>query len=125
MNEIAAVVFDLDGVITDTAEFHYQAWQRLADEMGIPFDRAANEAFRGVGRIDCLKLLLGDRQVDNFDELAERKNDYYVALLGNLTPADVLPGAAELVAELRRLDAETLTPIEALNTLYGLVKRAR
>ena len=116
MNEILAVIFDLDGVITDTAEFHYQAWQRLADELGIPFDRAANEAFRGVGRIDCLRMLLKGRPVDDFDELATRKNDYYVALLASLTPADVLPGAGDLVAELRRAGIKTAIGSVSKNT---------
>ncbi|MCL2316175.1 MAG: beta-phosphoglucomutase, partial [Actinomycetia bacterium] len=101
MNEIAAVIFDLDGVLTDTAEYHYRAWRRLADELGIPFDRAANEAFRGVGRDDCLRLLLGGRTVDDFDELATRKNRYYVESLSALTPDDILPGSTELLAELK------------------------
>ena len=100
-NRIGAVVFDLDGVITDTAEYHYRAWQRLADELGIPFGRAANEAFRGVGRDDCLRLLLGERTVTNFEELATRKNRYYVESLAALTPDDILPGATALLAELK------------------------
>jgi len=101
VSDIRAVIFDLDGVITDTAEYHYRAWQRLADELDIPFDRTANEQFRGVGRLDCLRLLLDGRPVADFDELAERKNAYYVGLLANVTPHDILPGAAELIAELR------------------------
>ena len=51
-------IFDLDGVLTDTAEYHYQAWQRLADDLGIPFDRRRNEALRGVSRRRSLELLL-------------------------------------------------------------------
>jgi beta-phosphoglucomutase len=101
---IAAVLFDLDGVITDTAEQHYLAWQRLADEEGLPFDRTANEALRGVSRAESLALILADRTVP--DELREammaRKNDYYVASLSELGPDDALPGARELVAACRR-----------------------
>jgi len=100
MNQIAAVVFDLDGVITDTAEFHYRAWQQLADELGITFDRIANEQFRGIGRADCLQLLLGDRVVNDFDGLLERKNRYYTTMLEQLSPADILPGAVELIRDL-------------------------
>lgn len=54
MHDIAGVIFDLDGVVTDTAEFHYQAWQKLADDNGWPFDRAVNDALRGVSRAASL-----------------------------------------------------------------------
>ncbi len=59
--EIEALILDLDGVITDTSENHYQAWQRLADELGISFDRQKNESLRGVSRRRSLEILLGDR----------------------------------------------------------------
>jgi beta-phosphoglucomutase len=98
-----AVIFDLDGVITDTAEFHYLGWQRLADEVGIPFDRDANEQLRGLSRRESLLAMLGDREVPE-DELAgmmERKNGYYVDSLGEMGPEDALPGAVELVEEAR------------------------
>ena len=58
---IQGCIFDLDGVLTDTAEYHYQAWQRLADELGVPFDRQRNEALRGVSRRRSLELLLAGR----------------------------------------------------------------
>ncbi|MCL2782542.1 MAG: beta-phosphoglucomutase [Propionibacteriaceae bacterium] len=116
MNEIAAVIFDLDGVVTDTAEYHYQAWQRLADELGIPFDRVANEKFRGVGRDDCLRMLLDGAPVDNFEALATRKNNYYVDLLANITPADILPGAAELIDELKSAGVKTAIGSASKNT---------
>jgi beta-phosphoglucomutase-like phosphatase (HAD superfamily) len=56
-----AVIFDLDGVLTDTAELHYQSWQWLMDEMEIPFDRRKNEALRGLSRPESLETILGDR----------------------------------------------------------------
>jgi beta-phosphoglucomutase len=94
-----AVIFDLDGVITDTAEFHYLGWKRLADEIGVPFDREANEALRGLSRRESLLALLKDRAVDpaELERLMERKNRYYVASLEDLSPADTLPGARELI----------------------------
>ena len=97
-NAIKAVVFDLDGVITDTAEFHYQAWQRLADEEGIPFTRADNEFLRGVSRSESLQLLLQGRPVDDVTRQAmmDRKNAYFQELLERLTPRDLLPGVADL-----------------------------
>jgi len=104
MAEIQAVIFDLDGVLTDTAELHFQAWKRLADEEGIPFTRENNEALRGVPRRRSLEILLGERRVseERMQEMMERKNRYYRELIQRLTPADLLPGAAELLAELRQ-----------------------
>jgi beta-phosphoglucomutase len=97
--DLQAVIFDLDGVLTDTAEFHYLAWQELADAEGLPFDRDANEALRGVSRADSLRLLLGDRQVpeDDFGRMMASKNERYVELLADMSPDDLLPGALELV----------------------------
>ena len=102
---IQAVIFDLDGVIVSTDECHYQAWKELADELGLPFDRAANEALRGVSRMASLDLVLGQRSRD-FSEsdkakLAEGKNVRYRALLEGLGPADILPGVLPLIDELR------------------------
>lgn len=99
-----AVIFDLDGVITDTAEYHYRGWQRLADEEGIPFDRDFGDRLRGVSRRESLRLMLGDREVTDeaFDEMAERKNNYYVESLEAVSPDDMLPGARELVEECKR-----------------------
>ena len=92
------VLFDLDGVITDTAEFHYLAWKKLGDEIGIPFDRSFNEQLKGVSREDSLTLLLAHGKKEEqfskteFLELAKRKNDYYLEMIQSITPKDVFPG---------------------------------
>ncbi len=101
--EIRGVIFDLDGVLTDTSELHYRAWKRLADEEGIPFDREANEALRGVSRRESLMRLLGGRPAteEQIQEMMARKNRYYQTLLQGVTPANLLPGALELLEELR------------------------
>lgn len=98
-----AVLFDLDGVLTDTSEQHYRAWQRLADEEGLPFDRAVNERLRGVSRRASLEIIVGERSLPDaeFEALMARKNDYYVASLATLRPSDLLPGALDLLRELR------------------------
>ena len=114
--EIQAVIFDLDGVLTDTAECHFQAWRRLAGELGIPFTRADNEKFRGVSRADCLSLLLEGRPTDDFDALLERKNAYYIAQLSDLTPADIAPGARALIADLKRAGVKTAIGSASKNT---------
>lgn len=100
---LQAIIFDLDGVITDTAEYHYQAWQRLADEEGLPFDRKINEHLRGVGRRESLEIILAGRPASEvaIAEMTDRKNRYYVALLEQVSPADLLPGALELLHEVR------------------------
>jgi beta-phosphoglucomutase len=99
-------IFDLDGVLTDTAEYHYQAWQRLADELGIPFDRQHNEALRGVSRRRSLELLLAGRVYpeEQMLEMMERKNRYYQELLKQVTPKDLLPGVRNLLEALRAAD---------------------
>jgi beta-phosphoglucomutase len=96
---VRGLIFDLDGVITDTAELHFRAWKRLADDLGLPFDRQANEALRGISRRESLRLLLGDRTVPEPEAriLMDRKNGYYRELLKGLTPDAILPGSAALL----------------------------
>lgn len=75
---IRGFIFDLDGVITDTAEDHYQAWKRLADEEGLPFTREDNEALRGIPRRESLLLILkgGQYPEEKLQEMMDRKNRY-------------------------------------------------
>jgi kojibiose phosphorylase len=103
---IQGCIFDLDGVLTDTAEYHYQGWQRLADELGVPFDRVRNEALRGVSRRRSLELLLGERHYPEaqMQEMMERKNRYYQELLTQVTPADLLPGVSNVLQAARAAD---------------------
>lgn len=106
MMKTEAVIFDLDGVIVSTDECHYQAWKRLADEEGIPFDRSANQRLRGVSRMESLEIVL-ERAARTYTDvektvLAERKNEYYRKLLYRLTSADILPGAVSLLRELKK-----------------------
>ncbi|MGB9799546.1 MAG: beta-phosphoglucomutase [Thermanaerothrix sp.] len=101
---IRAFIFDLDGVLTDTSEFHYLAWKRLADEEGIPFSREDNEALRGVSRHESLRLLLKGRTLppEQFEEWAERKNRYYLELINQISPRNLLPGAVEFLQALQK-----------------------
>ncbi|MEA5592880.1 beta-phosphoglucomutase [Rivularia sp. UHCC 0363] len=100
---IEGIIFDLDGVITDTSEFHYLAWKKLADEEGIPFDREANEGLRGIPRRESLMGILNGHPAteSQIQEMMERKNNYYVELMQSITPNDLLPGATDLLAQLQ------------------------
>ena len=102
---IKGFIFDLDGVITDTAELHYDAWKKLADEMGWEFDRDVNEKLRGISRMDSIKVIMDHNGLsldeNTIVELATKKNDIYVNSLDGMTQEDYLPGARELLTHLR------------------------
>lgn len=105
MGKLKGFIFDLDGVITDTAEYHYLGWKKLAEEEGMEFDREFNEKFRGVSRMECLDLLLeaNDRKVtpEERKELAERKNNYYRESLKNISQDNLLEGIEEILNSLK------------------------
>lgn len=104
---IKAFIFDLDGVITDTAEYHYLAWKQLGEGLGINIDREFNETLKGVSRLESLEriLALENKENDYTEEekleLAKKKNDHYVSLINSITPKDVLPGINELLDDLK------------------------
>lgn len=109
--KIKAFIFDLDGVITDTAELHFRAWERLTQEEGIPFSRTINEHLRGISRRDSLERILHELPpgIPGPDEVTKkswlvRKNDYYRELLHGLTADDVLPGVMRFLNEARALN---------------------
>ena len=103
---IKGFIFDLDGVITDTAELHFQAWKKLADDMGWQFDREVNEKLRGVSRMDSINIIKNHNHAEvpeeRLLELTTLKNDIYVESLDQMTPNDYLPGAQELLNLLRK-----------------------
>ncbi|HVO42778.1 MAG TPA: beta-phosphoglucomutase, partial [Aggregatilineales bacterium] len=103
MPKPAAFIFDLDGVLTDTAEFHYRAWKRLADEENVPFTRQDNEQLRGVSRRQSLIYLLKERTLteEQMQDWMERKNSYYLGYLTAITPNDLLPGVDRFLREAR------------------------
>lgn len=102
------VLFDLDGVITDTAEYHYLAWKKLAQELDIAIDRSFNEKLKGVSREDSLRLILahGNRANDfsdaEFQALAQAKNEHYVEMIQTVSPKDVYPGILALLNDLKQ-----------------------
>lgn len=100
-----AVIFDLDGVLTDTAELHYQSWCALAQSLGMSFSRESNEALRGLSREESLAMFLGPH-FDSFTpeqrgDLMARKNDCYLERVARLTADHVFPGVCRLLDDLR------------------------
>lgn len=101
-----AVIFDLDGVICSTDEYHYLAWKDMADKRNIPFDRGTNELLRGVSRAESLEIILraaGGREVSEAEKLAwmEEKNNTYRRLLGNMSPKDLSEEVKSTLVALR------------------------
>ena len=101
-----ACIFDLDGVIVDTAKYHFLAWKRLTDEIGISFTQTDNERLKGVSRMASLEIILeiGNRHLEMHEkeELAARKNSWYVEYISTMTPEEILPGTLEFINELKQ-----------------------
>lgn len=108
---IKAFLFDLDGVIVDTAIYHYQAWKRLANELGFDISEAFNERLKGVSRMESLDLILEHGGLTLPDEkkveLAAQKNAWYLELVSRMTPEDILPGVASFFAQVRKAGLKT------------------
>ncbi len=102
-----AALFDLDGVIVDTAKYHYLAWKRLAQDLGTTFTEQDNEKFKGVSREQCLEMLLdfaglkGQLSSESKAKLSDKKNGWYLEYLRDMTAAELLPGAEDCIARLR------------------------
>lgn len=117
---IKGVIFDLDGVIVSTDEYHFQGWKRLADEEGIEFTREDNMRLRGVSRMQSLEFLLEKATRKYTDEekqeMAARKNSYYRELLQDITPDNILPGAMEIMEELKKRGIKIAVGSSSKNT---------
>lgn len=121
-----AVIFDLDGVITDTARYHYLAWKRLADRLGIYFDEQINERLRGVSRMGSFEIILerADRPfgVEEKERCVAEKNAFYTKLLEEMSEKDILPGAMEFVGELEKRGIRTAIASASRNAPFVLSK---
>ncbi|MDX9852531.1 MAG: beta-phosphoglucomutase [Tenuifilaceae bacterium] len=103
--KVSACIFDLDGVVVDTAKYHYLAWKRLAAEHGFDFTEHDNERLKGVSRMASLEILLeiGQKSASPQEKelMAARKNAWYVEYIENMDPSEILPGAQEFIENLR------------------------
>lgn len=105
--KIKAIIFDLDGVIVDTAIFHFQAWKKLANSMGFDLTEAQNEQLKGISRLESLDILLEIGKIDSISDeekqqLATRKNEWYRENILKMTPRDILPGVKNFLEELKK-----------------------
>ncbi|WP_287477176.1 beta-phosphoglucomutase [Anaerostipes sp.] len=121
-------VFDLDGVITDTAKFHYVAWKELADSIGITIDLQFNEQLKGISRMDSLERILAyggkenDYTAEQKEEMAADKNANYVKLLDNLSPADLLPGVKAFLDAAKEMNVPSSLASASKNAPFILKK---
>ena len=108
---IRALIFDLDGVIVDTAKYHYLAWKRLAEELGFFFSEKDNERLKGVSRMQSLEILLEvggiTFDVEKKQELANKKNAWYVDYIMKMTPDEILPGVIEFLEKAKQHNLKT------------------
>ena len=124
--ELKAVIFDLDGVIADTARFHYQAWKKLASEIGINLTYEFNENLKGVGRMESLDLILALTEKDYLNEekigLANKKNRYYLEFVSRMTPSDLLPGVVKCFEVIKDNNIKIVLASASKNSL-DVIKR--
>lgn len=123
---IKAVIFDLDGVIVSTDDYHYRAWKFMANEEGIYFDRTINERLRGVSRMESLEIIMekATKEYTNQEkiEMAEKKNSLYRELLNELTPKDILPGVMKVLENLKECRIKIAIGSSSKNTPMILEK---
>lgn len=118
--QISACIFDLDGVIVDTARYHFLAWKRLTDQLGIHFTEADNERLKGVSRMASLEIILeiGNRKADEIRKLeyATLKNEWYVEYISKMSPDEILPGCIRFIKEIRNANILTAIGSASKNT---------
>lgn len=118
---IQGYIFDLDGVIVDTAKYHYAAWRKLANSLGFDITEEQNENLKGVSRKESLEyiLSLGKLQFpeDKKAEMAELKNTWYVESISNMDKSELLPGSEELIREIKDLGLKVSLGSASKNSL--------
>jgi beta-phosphoglucomutase len=101
-----ACIFDLDGVIVDTARYHFMAWRRLAGELGVVLSEQENERLKGVGRMESLNIILSlggiAMREEEKEKLALRKNEWFVEYIQAMKKEEIFPGAKDLFVQLRQ-----------------------
>lgn len=119
-----AIIFDLDGVICRTDQYHYLAWKQIADELGIPFDEKVNERLRGVSRMASFDIILEryDGVMDEEEKVrwTDKKNEIYKSMLTRMSHDDLLDGVADTLDELRGMGLKLAIGSSSRNTKFIL-----
>ena len=120
MSKVKGCIFDLDGVIVDTAKYHYLSWKRLARELGFNFSKEDNERLKGVSRMRSLDILLeiGDIQIDDKSKLnlAEKKNNWYREYILTMDSSEILDGVVDFISQLRKNNVKIALGSASKNT---------
>lgn len=108
----------MDGVLTDTVEYHYQSWQQLAAELNISFTRKDNEKILGLSRPDSMKIFLKGRPTteSEFQQLLQKKNEYFLQLIDQFSPANLLPGVSKLLSTIKQTGFKLAVASSSRNT---------
>lgn len=126
MAQLKACIFDLDGVIVDTAKYHYQAWKQLANSLGFDFTEHDNEKLKGISRIRSLELILEwsgiIKTATEQQELAETKNNSYLRLINNMHPGEILPGVQNFLKALQQAEIKIALGSASKNSRFILEK---
>ena len=126
IKNIEACLFDLDGVIVDTAKYHYLAWKRLANDLGFDFTEEQNEKLKGVSRVKSLEILLeiGELSLNSKDqeELAEKKNNWYIENISKIDESELLPGALDFIKNLKKSNIKVVLGSASKNAVMILDK---
>jgi beta-phosphoglucomutase len=112
----------MDGILTDTVEYHYRSWQQLAAELKITFTRKDNEKLLGLSRPDCMKLFLQGRRTsaEEFEQLLQKKNAYFLKLIQDFSPTDLLPGVNALLTTIKQAGYKLAVASSSRNTTFIL-----
>jgi beta-phosphoglucomutase len=106
MYDIKGLIFDLDGVLVDTAKYHFLAWKRLAKEIGIDFSKEDNEKLKGISRKESLDIILAfgnkDLSLAQREELMAKKNDWYLEFINLMDPSEILPGVLSFINDSKK-----------------------
>jgi len=126
MAKTKGIIFDLDGVVVDTARFHFMAWKHIARKLAYPFSQQENERLKGISRVNSLEIILNlakkELNQGEKEKLLVEKNEVYLTYINNLTRDDILPGISELLEQAKSMQIKTAIGSSSKNARHILEK---